>query len=227
MEKATYRKSDSAHTVYKNKDGVRLPGVSTIVGVLAKPQLIPWSNRLGLEGIDVGKYVDALANAGTLAHYLVQCDLEGEKPDQKYLDEFSKIDMDRAETGYLKFLDWRSKHHIEVVATELQLVSEEHQFGGTLDILAKVDGVLKLVDLKTCKAIYGASDDKFTQCAGYDIMAVENGYDVQGVNILRIGRDETEGFEDAPCLSRELHRKRFLLCRSLYAVNAELKKIGG
>jgi hypothetical protein len=227
MEKATYRKSDSAHTVYKNKDGVRLPGVSTIVGVLAKPQLVPWANRLGLEGIDVGKYVDALANAGTLAHYLVQCDLEGEKPDQKYLDEFSRVDMDRAETGYLKFLDWRSKHHIEVVAAEQQLVSEEYQFGGTLDSLLVVDGVLTLVDLKTCKSLYGASDDKFTQCAGYDILAQEAGHDVQDVRILRIGRDESEGFQFEPCPSRELHRKRFLLCRSLYAVNAELKKIGG
>jgi hypothetical protein len=41
------------HTIYKLADGSRVPGVTTIVGMKAKPQLIDWANRIGLEGIVV------------------------------------------------------------------------------------------------------------------------------------------------------------------------------
>ena len=49
------------HTVYKLASGARVPGVTTVLSVLNKPALVPWANKLGLEGIDVRKYVDALA----------------------------------------------------------------------------------------------------------------------------------------------------------------------
>ena len=37
-------KKSKVHTRYKTKDGKAIPGTTTIVGLLAKPQLIVWAN---------------------------------------------------------------------------------------------------------------------------------------------------------------------------------------
>jgi hypothetical protein len=218
------QKKDMAHTIYRNQAGIRVPGTSTICGVMDKPALVGWANRIGLEGIEVRKYVDALAEAGTLAHYLVECDLRGEKPNQEYLDEFSKVTMTRAKNSLMSYSTWKKKHSIEVIAVELKLVSEELQFGGQLDSILKIDGVVTLTDIKTCKALYGPADEKWTQCAGYDLLAEEHGYKIDEVRILRIGREESEGFEFPLTPNRELHRDRFRTCRQLYELNKILKR---
>ena len=46
----------SAHTVYTDSLGTRVPGATTIIGILDKPALIKWANNLGLAGIDSTKY---------------------------------------------------------------------------------------------------------------------------------------------------------------------------
>ena len=43
MEDKLYKVSQ-AHTVYKTADGIRVPGVTTVLGVLNKPALIKWAN---------------------------------------------------------------------------------------------------------------------------------------------------------------------------------------
>jgi hypothetical protein len=218
-----YRKLDRAHTIYKNKDGKRVPGCSTIAGVMNKPALVPWANRMGLEGIDTNKYVDALANSGTLAHYLAECKLTEELPDPTYLDEFSNVDKSRAENSMKSFDAWYATHDIKVVEVELKLVCEELQVGGQLDSILMVDGILTLTDIKTSKALYGPKDDKWVQLAGYDLIAAEHGYDVKECRILRIGRDETEGFEFALMPYRDLQQELFRLCRQMYGIKGQLK----
>lgn len=224
MVKVTAQKRHKTHQQYHNAAGTRLPGVSTIVGVMDKPQLVRWANNLGLDGIDSTKYVDSLAAAGVLAHYLSECEIRQVEPEQSYLDEFSKVDMDLAENSMLKFYEWQDKHSVQLFGTELQLVSEEYQFGGTCDIYAVVDGVLTLVDIKTCKALYGPEDSKWTQLAGYRILLEENDRAVQEEYILRIGRNESEGFEYVKSEKAALHRKRFLICRELYEVTKVLRR---
>ena len=64
------KKASKAHIRYKLKDGTVVPGATTITGLLNKPFLITWANRLGLEGIDSTKYRDAAADIGTLAHQI-------------------------------------------------------------------------------------------------------------------------------------------------------------
>jgi hypothetical protein len=220
------QKKDRGHQVYKLADGTRVPGVTTICGVMDKPALVKWANNLGLQGIDSAKYVDALADSGTLAHYMAECSLIGAAPDPSYLDEFSKVDHDRAETSLIKFWDWQKAHEIRVIGHEMMLVSETLRVGGTCDIYAEVDGVLALVDLKTCKALYGGADEKWTQVAGYGLILEEKGYKVQEEYILRIGREESEGFEYARMPDRKGHEERFRLCRELYEINQRLRKAG-
>ena len=105
------KKKSKQHTVYKNKDGKRLPGVTTILGVMNKPALVKWANNLGLQGIDSSKYVDTLAGVGTLTHAMIHHDLGGEIPE---FDSYSKDDISLAENSFLKYLDWKEANWIEM-----------------------------------------------------------------------------------------------------------------
>lgn len=199
------------HTVYKLASGTRVPGVTTILGVLNKPALIPWANRLGLQGIDSTKYVDEKADIGTCCHYMIQCDVAGEEPD---LDAFSPATVRAAENGYIKWLDWRKGKAFRLILSEEPLVSEAHRFGGTIDIYAEVDNTLTLLDLKTSGS--GIWPEMKHQVSAYKMLLEEHGHKVDECRILRVGRDESEGFEEAVIGNVAEHQRVFLLCRELY-----------
>jgi len=215
-------KKTKQHQIYKLKDGTRVPGVTTITGMEAKPYLIPWANRLGLEGIKTTEYVDHLAEIGTLAHQMVADHLRGKKTNTS---EYTKEQIDKSENSFLSYLEWEKGKTIEPILIEEPLVSERYRYGGQIDSLLKVNGVIGLHDLKTGKAIY---DDWFIQLIAYTYLLYENGYVENWANlpaiILRIGRDETEGFEVGYGHNHELLFKKFLILRDLYQVNKEIKK---
>ena len=180
-------KRNRIHTVYKDINGKRLPGCTTITGILAKPALIDWAWRLGIDGLDYKKYTDDLANVGTLAHEMIQAHFTGEKLD---LNEFSKNDIDRAENALISFYNWIDTMPIKPILNEAQLTNGD--FGGTVDMLAEIDGRNVLIDFKTGSGIY---DDMGYQLAGYKILLESNGHKVDQAMIVRVGRDEQEGFE--------------------------------
>ena len=179
-----------AHTRYYDSTGAVVPGATTITGLLNKPALVLWANRLGLEGIDSTKYVDKAAKIGTLIHYLVECHITKQTPD---LADFTKAEQDIAQIGFNKYLDWEKKHTVEPIFNEKGFASDRYRYGGTCDFYCKLDGKFTLIDFKSCKGIY---DEQFCQVSGYGNLLKENGYKVQQILILRIGRDETEGFEE-------------------------------
>lgn len=220
-EKQVAKKSKS-HTAYHLKDGTRVPGVTTITGVMDKPALVKWANNLGLQGIDSTKYVDGLANIGTLTHYMIECHLNRVEPD---LADYTPNEVDAAKKCFGKFINWERMKGMDrenYAVSEGQLVSEKHRFGGTIDICAVVGGKATLIDIKTAKGIYG--EHKTQVAGGYRLLAEEAGYGIEDIIILRVGRDDTEGFEEitVPMAESDLHVKRFLICRDLYDINQKI-----
>ena len=212
-------KNVEAHQRYRTAGGKIVPGVTTVLGILNKPALVPWANNLGLQGISVRDYVDKLAKIGTLAHYFVECDLRGEEPD---LDSYSPEEIRIAETCLIKYWDWKAENNPEPIMIEGQLVSERFGFGGTIDLYCEIGGVKWLVDLKTGKAIY---PEQITQLSAYTALLKENGYKVDKVQILRIGRSEDEGFEPQEKTLRQLvpHWKIFKNCLEIYQLQKEIR----
>jgi hypothetical protein len=209
------------HTPYYNKAGKRVPGTTTISGILDKRFLVKWANQMGLKGIDTEKYVDEKAKAGSLAHAMILCHVEGTKPDLK---EYTGYEVDQAKNSFLKYLEWEKRHVIEHILSEKQLISEMFQFGGTIDRYCKVDGRLTLLDFKTCKAIY---DEHWLQVGGgYGILLDENEMPYQEVRILQIGRDENEGFSEQYRSWDDLATEReiFKLCRQIYELQKKLNR---
>jgi RecB family exonuclease len=178
-----------AHIRYKNAAGHIVPGTTTITGLLNKPQLVPWANKLGLQGIDSKAYTEEKAVIGTLAHKMVTDYLLQMPTETK---EFSPYQVSAAENSFLSFLEWEKGKKVEPILIEKPMVSEAWQYGGTMDIYGKVDGVIEVIDMKTG----GIFDEHVIQGSAYKQLLIENGYPVDRVRILGIPRDDTDSFTE-------------------------------
>jgi hypothetical protein len=207
-----------AHTRYYLNTGDSIPGVTTVLGVMAKPALIAWANRLGLQGIDSTKYKDKMANIGTLAHYFVMCHFTGKTPDTS---EFSQSDIDTAHNCMKSFYSWEKQHKIEPIIVEIPLVSDVYGYGGTPDLVARVDGELELIDFKSGSGIYY---DYYYQVAAYRQILKEHGHKVERARLIRIGRDDNEGFEERLILKFDQEFELFLHCLSIYNLLKSMKR---
>jgi len=229
-----------AHIRYKNSMGKRLPGVTTVIGILNKPLLVPWANRIGLQGINVQDYVSDKADIGTLVHEMMEVDLKNLKaklyPDQgiefNEVDEnhvplkikgyFTGLQLEIAKNSFKKYLEWKKQHTIVPIILEEGMVSEKYQYGGTIDNYSLIDGVLTLLDYKTCKGLYS---EHFIQVSAYRQPLREHGHKVKQCAILRVGRDEMEGFEYVPISTKKLALcwKVFKHCLAIYQLKKQLK----
>ena len=190
---AKIAKAAKQHTVYKTSSGKRVPSVTTIIGVIAKPALIPWANRLGLEGTVYEDYLKESGKVGTLAHEMIQEDMGG--PAFAWdRNAYTQDQIDQAEISRKNFELWcKSKPSFNPEAIEVPLVSDSCGFGGRIDLLARIDGDLWLIDFKTGKGIFPEME---VQVAAYNYLLDESGYKIKGSRILRFGRAEEGGFED-------------------------------
>ena len=201
-----------AHQRYKVGNEI-VPGVTTVLGVLAKPALVPWANKLGLKGIDVTKYVDDKAAIGTLAHDMITNGLIKAETDTK---DSSANQISEAENSVLSWLAWEEEHKIEeVIFVEKQLVHQDLKFGGTNDIYAVIDGQFELIDLKTGNGIY---DEHQYQVAALKNLLAVNGHSVDRVRILNIPRTEDESFQELVLSPLQLDTgwQIFLNCLHIY-----------
>ena len=217
MEKSG--KNVKAHIRYFNEAKKRLPGVTTIIGVLNKPLLVPWANNLGLQGINVKDYVSDKADIGTLVHEMMFCDLSGKDIDTSY---YTAKQIEIANNSFKKYLAWKKQHTIKPLILEGGMVSEKYQYGGTIDNYSLLDGVPTLIDYKTCKALYL---EHFIQVSGYRQPLRENGNKVKQCAILRIGRNELEGFEFViiPAKKVALCWRLFKHCLGIYQLKKQLR----
>ena len=217
-----------AHTIYrskikkfKNGNGIIFPGVTTIVDVLNKPALVPWANKIGLQGIEVRKYVDDKADIGTLGHAMVIDRLLNRPTDT---EDYSQNQIDAAENACLSFFEWQKKHHLKIISAEQPLVSEKYEFGGQYDIFGLIDNIAELLDLKTGSGIW---EEHYYQLGGYLILLEENGTYPQQFRILNIPRSEDENFQEVVISGRimELAKEMFLDCLSIYKRKKEVRSL--
>ena len=211
-------KKARAHTRYKNKKDKIVPGVTTVLNLLSKPALIPWANKLGLEGIDVTKYVDDKADIGTLAHDMIHCHLSDKEADTS---EYSAKQISQAENCLISFYDWLKTVPMKPILLEEKLVSEKHQYGGSIDCYADILGKKVLVDFKTGKAIY---DNMAYQLSAYRNLLEENGHEVDYAVILNIPRAETENFAVRRWDNTDLELKIFQNCLKIYKLEKQIRK---
>lgn len=214
---AAVRANNRVHTVYKTADGCRVPSVTTVLSILAKPALIKWAHGLGLKGIDMDGYVDELAGIGTLAHRMILDHLRGNQTDTA---AYSPQQTDLAENCFLKYLEWERQHDVEPLIVETPLVSAEYRFGGTPDFVGQVDGQLCLMDFKTGKGIY---EDYWYQLGGYSLL-LSDALKPSCYRILNIGRDESERFVEEQREMIDAELEIFLHALAIYRLKQKKGK---
>lgn len=205
-----------SHQVYKNAAGERLPGVSTIIGLLEKPAIHHWIARITKEGYDWTKFRDEKAEIGSLTHAFVMAHLRGEKYDTS---AYSKDQIDQAETAFLHYLEWQKGHTLETRLVEQPLVSEAYQYGGTPDWYGILDGIPTLVDYKTG----GIWKEAQIQVAGYNQLILEHQPDTTPpsewcarIIILGIPRNPEETFRQVILTDWTAQWEAFKALRHLY-----------
>ena len=71
------------------------------------------------------------------------------------------------------FKAWALRVTLKPILIERIVYSKRHRYAGTLDLLARVDGVLTMIDFKTGKAVY---HEAHLQAAAYSAALEEMGY---------------------------------------------------
>lgn len=221
--------------------------VTGLISVIAKPALIQWSANQAAdkfkELVKPGEALDevliedyhtriryahrartqAAATVGKLAHEWIEQWIKGKKPTMPVNKEV------KASVG--AFLAWVKKHKVKFIASEEKVYSVKHNFAGTMDFEAEVDGMLLVGDLKTSGAIW--PEMRF-QTVGYQIARQEEFPDKKydGRLIVRIGKElNTDGspdFEIKLLLEFDEDSKAFLgaleIRKRLNAIKDEEKK---
>lgn len=177
------------HTIYKDLKGVEVPSVTTVLKVLNKPALVSWANSLGFKRQSYKKELERTARVGTLVHSYAE-----ERFNKKLfrdmkrafrLDDFSR---EQALSAYNGFKMWlRDNKDLEVIASEKELVSNKNKYGGTIDLIAKIDGETFIVDFKTSAKVHSTM---FLQLSAYVYMAEENGIKIDRVGIVRLSKNK-------------------------------------
>lgn len=231
--------SKRTHQKYSTKDGTLVPGVTTALGVVNKPQLIRWAAKMEREGLMAffrnkgenpfeEKYYyeikrDTAADAGTVAHFIAECFINSKNPE--FID-FEEDVINKGFASFQKFKGFWESNGFRLVGSEVQLVSESHRYGGTIDqVIVDQSGSLVLIDLKTSNSIY---TDHWSQVAAYRQLWNENkDSKINKCMIVRIGKEDPDDFEiqQLSDAKLDLHWARFSACLGLYKVNKHLDNV--
>jgi hypothetical protein len=206
---------------YETSAGEWVPGVTTILGLRAKPALTGWAFKIARDNPNLSSlndYMDDLAEIGTVVHLLIAAHLKGEQPD---LSDHAPSVIDAARPSYNKFLEWERGKTIEVIGAEIPLVSDVYRYGGTIDLVANIDGRTAVLDFKTGKAIYA---EYFYQTAAYAQLVKECiGLTVADLRILQIGRTGNEGFGERVLSDYQNYWLAFKALRDLYQAERDIE----
>jgi hypothetical protein len=186
------------HQVYKNKEGKKVPSVTTIIGNnygWNKQLLLAWQAREFKKGFEIYKNIckenpnilnddnfkipndpttkkEKAADLGTLCHHFITCLFKEEKPDDKLIQKYDLDAILIAQKAIEKFKNKIKDKKLILKGNEIPLISEKYQYGGCIDNWLIEENIFNILgDTKTSKAIYS---DHIIQLGGYDNLIIEN-----------------------------------------------------
>lgn len=209
-------------------NGKAVPGVTTIIGRFKDSGgLLYWAFEQG-KAAERGEIAnlydkrDEAAEAGTLAHSLVEAKLRGE-PEldlSTYPEEISVPALQ----GYQNYLRWKEDNKIKIEFQEMELVSKTYLFGGCPDAVGwDSRGQLCILDWKTSNAVY---QDYLIQIAAYRQLWEENFPDqplAGGFHLLRFSKEHAD-FAHHYWQELDDAWEQFKLFRKAYDLDKQLKK---
>jgi hypothetical protein len=225
---------------YRNSQGVKIPSVTTVLSRFKDSgALVQWAYKQGREHENLAMrnlegpahlydVTGKAALAGTIAHDLIEAHilgLPGKRAGRPVCVSVAwekhatapKDVLARAHNAYHQFLAWLDNTKLTITHTEMGLVSERYQFGGTLDAIGRdAQGNICLLDWKSSNAVY---DDYLYQLAGYSLLLEEMRPELapENYHLLRVAK-ETADFAHHYYGELDEEKKIFLAMRKLYGM---------
>lgn len=147
---------------YKLKDGSVVRGVTTIIGRFKESGgLMQWAFQMGKSGArTLYEKRDEAASIGGVVHDSIRAEILGLPAPVFPLEWSAKVG-----SALDAYHEWFDGARMQIVATEVALVSEMYRYGGTIDAVARDGkGRLCLLDWKSSNAVYS---DMAIQLAAY------------------------------------------------------------
>jgi hypothetical protein len=179
--------------------------------------------------------VEHAALVGSNVHKRIEWELKGEVGKER-TPEAPVLISAQAVRSFEKWQDWRKSVNLKVIAIEKMLHSSLFGFGGTLDLLAEVDGTeagpdphdvgnpslvllpikrIVVIDFKTGKSVYA---EAFLQNTAYRLALKEEGIETTGGIIVRLPKvEEDPEFDAVPVPDDPSLAPTFLALRVVYA----------
>jgi hypothetical protein len=124
-------------------DGVWYPRVTAIVSIKAKPALYRYYAQMpGIREAEEAK--ERSAEEGSRVHDAVEAIFKGHQP---IMDEITRPPIEA-------FYEFLRNTHVRPLLVEERLVSRQYRYAGTVDVVAEINGVIGVLDIKTSKAVY-------------------------------------------------------------------------
>ena len=141
-------------------DGIWYPRVTSIVSIKAKPALYKFYADQG--SFSMAESIKSKsADEGTLIHETVEAILAGKTTAIPH----------SIMPAISAFLEFKKKNEIIPMKIEERVVSKNHWYAGTVDVIGKLNGQLGVLDIKTSYSIYR---DYGLQTAAYAEAIKEN-----------------------------------------------------
>ena len=207
-------------------DGEKVPGVTTILSRFKDSGgLIYWAWDQGRQGKDFRETKQAAADAGTVAHDMVEHDIYGQRFNETGIDPSI---LQAARGAYAAYKEWKAQTQLEVAESEISLLSRRYGFGGTLDALF-IRRRLALADWKTSKSVY---TDYLLQLGAYAILWDEN-YPNRpiegGFHLLRFSKQDSPdtpvSFSHHYWSQLDVAKQQFLLLLEAYRLDRRVKAL--
>ena len=208
-------------TGYQLPNGEKVPGVTTILNRFKDSGgLIYWSWEQGKAGKDFREERDRAADAGTLAHALVEASLKGEDTSELLARADPEI-IPGAQQGFQNWLNWRDQTQMVVEPWEKPIVCPLYEFGGTPDTTFMLNGVRALGDWKSG----GLYVENLLQLAAYHHLLIHDaGIEIKGgFHLVRFSREHGD-FSHLYFTELDDAWGMFLILRKAYTLDKLLVK---
>jgi len=208
-------------------DGIRVPSVTTILGRFKESGgLIHWAWEQGRDGLDYRQTRDDAADAGKIAHAMVESTIRCKpfpiKPESPPAPAIEMINWKKATSSFAAFQEWSQQTKLTPLETEVSLTCRCHMVGGTLDAMM-VNDKLAIGDWKTGNAVY---IDHLCQLAAYGHLWTVNYPSrpiIGGYHLLRFSKVEGD-FTHHFWANLDKAWRQFELLREAFDLDKELKE---
>jgi hypothetical protein len=174
---------------YQTQDGNYVPSVTHILDCY--PKGAAYFNWLKENGKDADEIRDEAGRRGSVVHKLTEMYDAGEEVN--LVNPNGSIDYKLNEWAmFERYVEFRKRFNFTTDCIELNIISKELGYAGTLDRVITMDGKKILLDIKTSNAIYPSY---WLQLAAYRSLLLNSlGHRVDSVAILWLNaKTRTEG----------------------------------